>query len=95
MERSYRPWVALLGVATVLLLAILLPPLDSILESHEGLHHLQHGLSLVLAIGTGWASYQLVTTMAIRGTGGFQTLARNLLIAGRRANPGGFVSLGM
>ncbi|MFQ5918598.1 MAG: DUF1404 family protein [Thermoplasmata archaeon] len=93
MERSYGPWLALLGLATVLLLAILLPPLDSILESHEGLHHLQHGLSLVLGIGAGWASYQLVTTLAIRGAGGAQGLARDLLIVSRRANPGGYVSL--
>ncbi len=95
MDRSYRPWVAVLGTATGLLLAILLPPLDSLLASHEGLHHLQHGLSLLLGIGAGWASYQLVTTMAIRGTGGSQTLARDLLIVSRRANPGGYASLGV
>jgi cytochrome c oxidase assembly factor CtaG len=93
VERSYRSWLALLGFVTVLLLAILLPPLDSLLESHEGLHHLQHGLSLVLGIGAGWASYQLVATTAVQGTGGTQRLARDLLIVSRRGNPGGYVSL--
>ncbi|MCJ2555126.1 MAG: DUF1404 domain-containing protein [Candidatus Thermoplasmatota archaeon] len=93
MERTYGPWVAWLGAVSVILLAILLPPLDPILESHEGLHHLQHGLSLVLGIGAGWASYRLVATMAIRGTGGAQAFARDVLIVSRRANPGGYVSL--
>ena len=93
MERTYRPWVAWLGVVSVILLALLLPPLDPILESHEGLHHLQHGLSLVLGIGAGWATYQLVAMTAVRGSGQAQVLARDLLIVSRRANPGGYVSL--
>ena len=95
MKRTYAQWVAWLGVVSGILLAILLPPLDPILESHEGLHHLQHGLSLVLGIGAGWASYQLVATMAIRGTGSAQAFARDVLIVSRRANPGGYVSLTM
>ncbi|MFQ6013544.1 MAG: DUF1404 family protein [Thermoplasmata archaeon] len=93
MNRSYGQEVALLGLTTILLVVILLPPLDPLLETHEGLHHLQHGLALVLGIGAGWATYQLVATAAVQAAGRAQTLARNLIVAGRRANPGGYVSL--
>jgi cytochrome c oxidase assembly factor CtaG len=95
MERSYVQWVALLGLVNVLLVAILLSPLDRLLETHLGLHHLQHGLTLVLGIGAGWATYQLVAMTAVRGSGQAQVLARDLLIVSRRANPGGSISLGM
>ncbi len=95
MERSYGQWAALLGLVSVLLVAILLPPLDRLLETHEGLHHLQHGLTFVLGIGAGWAAYQLVARTAVRGSGQTQALARGLLIGSRRANPGGYVSLGV
>ncbi|MFQ5553442.1 MAG: DUF1404 family protein [Thermoplasmata archaeon] len=93
MERSYGQWGALLGLVSVLLVALLLPPLDTILESHEGLHHLQHGLALVLGIAAGWASYQLLATAAARASGDAQAFARDLLVASRKTNPGGYVSL--
>jgi cytochrome c oxidase assembly factor CtaG len=93
MERSYGQWAALLGLLSVLLAAILLPPLDTLLESHEGLHHLQHGVTFVLGIGAGWVTYQLVTSAAVRVAGRTGAFARDLLVASRRANPGGYVSL--
>jgi cytochrome c oxidase assembly factor CtaG len=95
MERTSGQWAALLGLVSVLLVAILLPPLDRLLGTHLGLHHLQHGLTLVLGIGAGGASYRLVAMMAVRGSGQAQALARDLLIVSRRANPGGYVSLGV
>ncbi|MFQ5986539.1 MAG: DUF1404 family protein [Thermoplasmata archaeon] len=93
MERSYGQWAALLALVSVLVIALLLPPLDPILESHEGLHHLQHGLTLVLGIATGWGTYQLLAVTAVRASGASQALARDFLVAGRQANPGGYVSL--
>ncbi|MFQ5908503.1 MAG: DUF1404 family protein, partial [Thermoplasmata archaeon] len=93
MERPYGQWAALLGLLSVFLAAILLPPLDIILESHEGLHHLQHGLALVLGIAAGWVTYQIVSAVAVRTKSGAGTFARDLLVVSRRVNPGGYVSL--
>lgn len=92
---AYAANTALLGLVTVLLLAILLPPLDALLEGHEALHHFQHGLTLVLGITTGVATHGLVATAAVRATGRAQAFARDLLVTNRRFNPGGFVSLAL
>lgn len=89
----YGRWIGLLGLAVVLTLAVTLPPLDGILETHEGLHHLQHALVFLFSLAAGRGAYGLVRAATVHGRGGTQRLARTLLSAQRHYNPGGIPAL--
>lgn len=90
---AYSRWVGLLGLATVFLLVVLVPPLDRILESHEALHHLQHAVAFLFSLLAGWAVHGLLVTASVHATGPWQRRARTLLVTNRHANPGGLPGL--
>ncbi|MFQ5838964.1 MAG: DUF1404 family protein [Thermoplasmata archaeon] len=92
-DGSYELWGGILGLSLVLALVVLLPPVDSILEEHEGLHHLQHALTFGLSLISGTAAYGLLRTASINASGMVKRFSRGLLVANHRANPGGIPSL--
>ncbi len=92
-ELDRRWWIGLLGVAVALSLAVLLPPLDDWLETHEALHHLQHGVAFLASFGAGLAAYRVFRAVAAGRRGWWRSTARALLLADHRANPGGIPAL--
>lgn len=97
-RRVPRPgeWQVRLGIlalAVVGTLFVLLPPVDGILESHEGLHHLQHAVTLLLSLLAGASAYRLLRWGARWGTPRARSWSRILLAAQNRTDPRGVVAL--
>lgn len=86
-------WAGFLVLAVVASLLILLPPVDAMLETHEALHHLQHGIAFLASLGAGLAAYRLFRAVAPGERGWWRSTARALLLADHRANPGGLPAL--
>ncbi len=86
-------WAGLLGLSIVVVLAFLLSPLDSILEEHEGLHHLQHAVAFTFSLGAGLALYRLLRIAAVRASGWLKGVSRTLLVTKHKADPRGQLSI--
>ncbi len=89
----YEVWGGILGFSIVMTLIILLPPLDSLFEDHEALHHLQHALTFIISFIAGIAAFTLFRAVATNGSGWVMRTSRALLVAGHRTNPGGLPSI--
>ncbi len=92
-QYGYEIWVGLLGLSVIVSLVALLPPLDSILETHEGLHHLQHAIAFIFSFIAGVSLYRLLRVLATRGSGELKRAARALLVAQHTADPRGIFAL--
>lgn len=90
---GYEIWGALLGLSIITVLAFLLPPLDSIMEAHEGLHHLQHAVAFIFSLAAGLALYRLLRLIAAGAEGWLKRVSRTLLVTKHRADPKGYLSL--
>lgn len=63
------------------------------MESHEGLHHLQHALTFLLSLVAGSAAYRLLHVTAVHGTASAKGVARALLAAQNRTDPRGAIAV--
>ncbi len=90
---GYEIWGGLLGLSGVAILAFLLPPLDTILEGHEALHHLQHAVTFLFSFVAGLSLYRLLQISSGKASGWLERTSQTLLVIQHRADPRGIFAI--